>query len=66
MEKKRYYRKPTSKVIPLDTTEILAGSTTITSGTPGGSDTPTPGGKGIIWAESKRQGDRVIDDDEDW
>ena len=26
MEKKRYYR-PTSKLIPIDTTEILAGST---------------------------------------
>ncbi len=66
MEKKRYYRRPTSKLIPLDTTEILAGSTSIPGGTPGGSDTPTPGEGGFIWVESKRQGDRIIDDDEDW
>ena len=64
MEKKRYYRRPSCKLIPLDTTELLADSEIIPDGDP--NNRPNPGDDGFIWVESKRQGNRVIDDSEDW
>ena len=66
MEKKRYYRRPSCKLIPLDTTEFLAGSETLSRGHKDEGQSPQPDEDGIIWVESKRQGNRVIDDSEDW
>ena len=61
---KKEYTKPEFEVIESSSSTILAGSITIPGGKPGDSDTPTPGEGGFIWVESKRQGDRVIDDEE--